>query len=143
MRALLMLALALALAGCRQEKVHKGKTTSAWVQEVKEGRWGPERWRAAMALGEIGPEAREALPALIGALDDKDHVVRWATAGALSRFGTDAEPAIARLQELEQKDPNRAVREAAGATLRALGREPTGRDGGRAKEEKQPPGDLP
>src|SRR5262249_10409873 len=107
-------------AGCQQEKVHKGKTARAWIEQLKEGRWADQRWRAAQALGEMAPESRQAIPYLIEALGDKDDFVRWTAAGALARFAAEAEPAVGPLRELAGKDPDRAVRHAAQHALRAI-----------------------
>jgi HEAT repeat protein len=123
MKKLLVLGLALALAGCQQEKVHKGKRVSAWVVQLREGTWPADRWRAALALGEIGHEARGAIPDLIEALEDHDHLVRWAAAGALGNFGPEARPALDALRRVAAKDPNRAVRRAARAARRKIERE--------------------
>jgi predicted Ser/Thr protein kinase len=53
------------------------------------------RWRAALALGEVGPEASEAAAlALIDALRDSDEGVRWAAAASLGRLGALAKDAV-------------------------------------------------
>ena len=44
------------------------------------------RWGTAIALATIGPEAIEAVPALIDRLKDVDDGVRQAAARALARF---------------------------------------------------------
>jgi HEAT repeat protein len=51
-----------------------------------------DRVAAAEALGKIGSEAKEAIPALIKALQDEEPVVRWAAVGALERIGMEAIP---------------------------------------------------
>ena len=45
------------------------------------------RAMAALALKEIGPDAKAAVPALIEALKDKDGYVRQQAAGAMGRIG--------------------------------------------------------
>ncbi len=53
------------------------------------------RWESAVTLGSLGPEAREAGPALIGALQDQDEVVRRAAATSLEQIAPDgAIPAL-------------------------------------------------
>jgi HEAT repeat protein len=54
-----------------------------------------ERLRAAKDLGRLGWLAREALPALVGALGDEDGKVREAAAHAVGQMGPDAVPALA------------------------------------------------
>ncbi len=46
------------------------------------------RVKAAHALLKMGPEAKEAVPALIEALEDEDDTVRWYTAETLERLNT-------------------------------------------------------
>ena len=54
----------------------------------------------ARALGEIGPKAKEAVPALIGALGDKS--VRGNAIIALGKMGPAAKDAIPALRALEK-----------------------------------------
>jgi HEAT repeat protein len=49
---------------------------------------------AIVALGQIGPGAKDAVPALILALDDDNASVRSATAEALGKIGQEAVPAL-------------------------------------------------
>jgi serine/threonine-protein kinase len=51
------------------------------------------RWRAAEALGNLGPEARPAVATLLPLLQDRQEVVRWRTAEALGKIGADS-PAV-------------------------------------------------
>src|SRR3954469_8213622 len=44
------------------------------------------RWAAARALGDIGPEAKAAVPALVKLLKDRVPGVRWVAASALGRM---------------------------------------------------------
>ena len=44
------------------------------------------RINAAIALGDIGPDAKAAVPALIEALNDKEGVVRWRAVAALGKM---------------------------------------------------------
>ncbi len=61
-----------------------------------------------------------AVPALVGALDDRDPEVRAAAAGALGALGGAAEPAVPGLAG-SLRDEQEAVRTAAAAALGALG----------------------
>src|SRR5205823_299713 len=58
------------------------------------------RWNAALALGEIGPAARDAVPALIAALKAKDDSDSWAAAAALGGIGPAAKAAVPALHKL-------------------------------------------
>jgi HEAT repeat protein len=53
---------------------------------------------AARALGEVGPAAKEAVPALIAALKGMDDGVRESAASALGRIGPAAREAIPALE---------------------------------------------
>jgi CubicO group peptidase (beta-lactamase class C family)/HEAT repeat protein len=75
------------------------------------------RLRAVQALGETGPEAREAVPYLIKALDDGDREVCWNSARALGKIGTEAVPALIRALE----DDNENIRLGAAVALGAIG----------------------
>ena len=70
---------------------------------------------AAHALGEIGPPARQAIPALATALRGGKPAVRMEAANALGRIGEDAVPAL--LTALSDKSPE-IRRAAAGIGLR-------------------------
>ncbi|MET0554981.1 MAG: protein kinase, partial [Vicinamibacteria bacterium] len=59
-----------------------------------ENRDAAARWKAAEALGNMGGQARAAVPALIGLLGDQQEVVRWRTAEALGKIGPDAVRAV-------------------------------------------------
>ena len=73
-----------------------GVATSYWVAALKSSD-SLERRLAAHALGEIGPAARESVPALIEALRDPESFVRVWAAAALTRVqpeNPDAIPAL-------------------------------------------------
>ncbi len=56
------------------------------------------RERAALALGLIGPAAKEAVPALIATLRDEDGLVRGYAAYALGEIGPAANEAVPALE---------------------------------------------
>ena len=65
------------------------------------------RWRAASALGEIGPEASPAVPSLIDTLQDEDGYVRRIAAYALGKIGSAAVTAVPQLTgALQAQDRN-------------------------------------
>lgn len=77
------------------------------------------RWRAAVALGELGPEAAEATAALIEGLEDEDDNVRSAAAVALGKIGPAARPAARALTAALTDDDDQVFR---AHVARALGR---------------------
>ena len=71
----------------QKETTYQGKTVSKWAEALK-NEDSFIRWRAASALGQIGPAAKDAVPALMEALKDKHSgVTRRAAASALGRIG--------------------------------------------------------
>jgi len=78
----------------------------------------PDRWRAARALGDVGPGAAPAVPALMEALSDPEPRVRGHAARALGLIEDKSEGTIAGLIALVV-DPEPQVRRAA---ITALGR---------------------
>ncbi len=58
------------------------------------------RWRAADVLGQIGPPARAAGPALVGALNDPDPTVRTVALQAIGKLAPDVPGAVPALVEL-------------------------------------------
>jgi HEAT repeat protein len=79
------------------------------------------RWRAAMALGEIGGRAREAVPSLVDALDDADESVRWAAATALGKLGPAARDAVPALTAALSDKKDEVVRRHAAVALGKVG----------------------
>jgi serine/threonine-protein kinase len=77
-------------------------------------------WRAAESLGNLGGEARPAVPALIAALGHRSEVVRWRSAEALGRIGPGAKAAVPALTEA-LSDRDALVRTEAAKALGQLG----------------------
>ena len=78
------------------------------------------RWRAANALGDIGPEAKDSVPALIDALKDKNSPVRGGAAFALGSIGPEAKDSVPALIDA-LKDSR--VRSNAASALGGIGAE--------------------
>ena len=75
------------------------------------------RWNAAVALGDIGPDAKAAVPAIVQALSDSNGKVQSGAAYALGRIGPDAIPAL--IQALSNS--NDKVRSIAAHALGLIG----------------------
>ena len=93
------------------------------------------RSTAATVLGTYGPEARDAVPALVAALQDKDKHVRRSAAYALARIGPDARDAIPSLKEA-LKDPDPKLREAAAYAIKEI-QNPTPKKHSDKKDKKK------
>jgi HEAT repeat protein len=106
----------LAAAGCGNPK-KIDYSVPALVKTLKGDKNADMRYWAAQSLGQYGPEARAAIPDLIGALKDDSKMVRMGAAYALAELGSaDAVPA---LQEAAQ-DPEKEVRDAAAYALKQI-----------------------
>jgi HEAT repeat protein len=91
------------------QQIRRGKTPPA-VSDLIEvlGKQGSAALRAEAAfdLGQHGPKAREAVPALLKALEDRDADVRASAAHALGAIGPEAKAALPRLREaLKDRNP--------------------------------------
>jgi len=76
---------------------------------------------AVIALGNHGPSAAKAVPALTAALKSEDATLRWLAAEALGRIGPDAKQAIPALKQL-LNDPDNVVRINAAESLKRIQR---------------------
>jgi HEAT repeat protein len=106
MKKVLIVGWAVLFAGCAPEPTFEGKRLSHWRQELNSPITG-ERWRAALALGAIGPPAKGAVPEIAKLLQDPDQVVRYQAAQALGSFGPDAKPAVPALREAVRRGDRR------------------------------------
>jgi HEAT repeat protein len=101
---------------------HDGHDLRYWVRALDSG--DPEaRYRAIFALGAMGPDAGEAVPALAAILaDDPDAEARHQASLALKKIGPAARTAVPQLtRALEDEEP--IVRMNAALALRGLGTE--------------------
>jgi HEAT repeat protein len=133
MRRLLLMTLALLVAGCG-----KGKTqysVAELVEKLKDA--NPEtRYWAARELGHHRAEAKEVVPVLTQALKDEDKRVRIGGTYALAEIGPEAKTAVPALQQA-LKDNDSGVRKGAAYALQQI-REPNAkaRPGGKAAGPK-------
>jgi HEAT repeat protein len=110
----------LTIAGGNEEELrYKEKTINEWIKELDHNDWEVRR-NAARALEQKGPEAKDAIPALIEALEDEDEYVRTAASRALGKIGPEAERAIPALMKMI-KDQVMIVRMGAAAGLGGIG----------------------
>lgn len=122
MKKLLLLGLACLLAGCikrdpatSQTYVHEGRTLADWLRAVKDPN-SNVRLSAYESLKTLGPEDREAVPALAQALQDPDPNVRWVAADCLGRLGASAKEATDSLSRAQTDKEPRVQR----AAIKAL-----------------------
>src|SRR5438552_1516727 len=100
---LVLLAFALPLAGRgpvladkdkpADDPVVRGKALSAWTKDLL-GKDAAARAAALAAFKELGPKARPAVPALIGALRGKDFALHFPASSALTSIGPSIAPAL-------------------------------------------------
>ena len=96
-----------------------GETAAAVEVLIEEVGRRDEPVEAAELLGEMGPPAKAAVPALIGGLQSVEDEARAACCGALGRIGPDAQPAADALEKTLE-DPSPEVRLAAQEALRQI-----------------------
>jgi HEAT repeat protein len=116
MRILTIFLLVLLSVGCSKEKKHYS------VEQMIEDLKNPDhnvRYTAAEVLGDYGPQAKSAVPALREALADSDRYVRMRAAYSLAEIRPDAQAAIPELTKA-LKDKEKYVREAAAYALKRL-----------------------
>jgi HEAT repeat protein len=118
MKKLVIVCWAVLFAGCSPEPTWEGKRASLWREDLKDPT-GPVRWRAAYALGKIGPRAKAAIPEITRLLKDPDPIVRFVAAESLAEFGPDAKSAVPALREAA-RDGYRPVREVARAAIKHI-----------------------
>jgi len=92
----------------------KRQKVAELIEQLKDEEVG-RRMQAADGLGDLGAAAKSAVPALIGALNDEDILVRRDASYALGSIGPDALPAL--IEAL--KSPHENVRR---GSVHALGR---------------------
>jgi HEAT repeat protein len=113
-----------AVAGCGRTPptLAGGKPVSYWLEAVQ----GPDsrlRKTAVFRLGNVGPGDAAVMPALLGALRDRDAAVRREAILALMKCGAEARDAVPALTDLRQRDRDAQVRAYAARALESLGRD--------------------
>jgi esterase/lipase superfamily enzyme/HEAT repeat protein len=102
-----------------EEPAKHGISTSQWIQLL--GQRDPrQRAQAAESLGELGPQASEAVAALAAALNDSEPNVRLQAATALGRMGASAAGSLPQLTAAV-RDENEFARYAARWALGRIG----------------------
>jgi hypothetical protein len=113
--------LTVALCGCgnNQPTLAGGKTVAFWVEELKQPD-AARRKHAVQKLGNVGEGDAAVVPALLGALKDRDAVVRREAILALLKCGPAATQAVPALTVLRDHDHDATVRTYASKALDAL-----------------------
>jgi len=113
--------LAIVLIGCGKEQApltSHGKPVVHWLEELN--KTDPKaRKKAVVALGHVGTADPAALPALIGAVKDRDAAVRSKAILALLNIGPDAKDALAALDDA-RKDKDATVRSYAAKAMERI-----------------------
>jgi len=115
----LIVVLTLASAGCARKSgpvTAGGRPAAEWAGDLA----SPDpavRKKAARELGHIGAADKAAVPALVGALKDRDAGVREAAVLALLAIGPPAAEAAPALTEVRDRDPVPKVRQEAGKAV--------------------------
>jgi HEAT repeat protein len=117
MRYFLLITALILVSGCGKAK--PAMAGAKWAEALHDSD-PKQRKRAAFTLGNIGPSDPAGLPALIGALEDKDAGVRREAILALVKFGLEAKSAVPMLAKLRQNDRDAQVRKYAGMALEKL-----------------------
>ncbi len=111
----------LVLGLIRNEPFQDGRPASYWIDQLKDGD-PAKRQEAAAALGRMGPDGRNAVPALAVALKDDSELVRANAALALSKIGSESQAAVPALGEA-LKDAIPLIRLEAAMALHQIGPE--------------------
>jgi HEAT repeat protein len=92
----------------------------ALIDEFKKDHWFKRRGQATKCVSWLGPAAKDAVPELIGALNDQDAAVRFDAAIALGKIDPTAKDTVPVLVDA-LKDRDTSVRRAAAEALDGIG----------------------
>ncbi len=97
-----------------------GKPVSHWVELLQGSNDAKSRKEAAFKLGNVGPTDPTSLPALAGALKDRDPSVRCEVILALVKFGAASRDIFPALTDIREHDRDPKVRSYAAKALEKL-----------------------
>jgi hypothetical protein len=100
----------------KKEPVYRGKPLSYWIKALKD-KDRMTRKEAIQALGGIGPDAKAAVPALLGMVKEKDLFLSSDALASLRKIGTAALPALKK----GLKNKEASVRQAVLTVLGTMG----------------------
>jgi HEAT repeat protein len=119
---MLVVVFAIATAGCSRKTAplqSSGRPVAEWLADLSSS--DPKvRKKAVQSLGHVGTADPAALPAVIGALKDREATVREAAVLALLVVGPSARDAIPALMEVRDKDAVPKVRQEAGKAIERI-----------------------
>src|SRR5262249_51149379 len=87
------------------------------IKQLQDKKDPEVRMAAAKQIAEMGPEAKPALPALVGALKDDNLYVRRFALQAIGEVGPEAKSVVADVMNVMKKEGKKEVLQAAAATL--------------------------
>jgi serine/threonine-protein kinase len=105
----------------RRARDEPSETPPAVTRLLKAIQDPASRWMAVVALGQMGPPAHEAIPALIEALEDAESAVRWDAAKALGKMGAVAARAVPALTAVLREQDDEVACQHVVAALGAIG----------------------
>lgn len=101
--AIIVLGWLLVAAGSQADEpssvAYRGKDVGQWLSMLEDEQAGEARRRAAYALGQIGPAAADAVPALTAALESRSLELRHFAVDALGRIGPAASASVPKIIE--------------------------------------------
>jgi HEAT repeat protein len=113
--------LIVAACGCgtSEPTLAGGKPVSYWVEQLQHSD-AAKRKLAVQKLGNVGSTQPAVVPGLLGALKDRDAIVRREAILALLKCGPAAQDAVPAITDLRDHDRDATVRSHAAKALEAL-----------------------
>jgi hypothetical protein len=129
-RQLWVLALALVLAGCENQRevneYYRGKKLRAWMEDIAKGE-EPQMSQAVGVVNSISEDDVDLVPALAELLKDPNRYVRWWSLHALGNIGPKAKDALPDIERTWMNEKDRGVLQKGLEVWRKVANLPTGK----------------